>query len=152
MLAIIEILLAPILTFIFELFVEFIFTGILYAITSIIVRTIESTRDTIESVADDAAKTPEKRAVIIFFLIMSGFMAGVIISAISPERIIKIDSITGISLLITPLILGMVTSYVCRFEKERDQGPSILTTFLGGALFGLTAALTRLLFIIQKQA
>lgn len=152
MLAIIEILLAPILTFIFELFVEFIFTGILYAITSIIVRTIESARDTIESVADDAAKTPEKRAVIIFFLIMSGFMAGVMISAISPERIIKIDSITGISLLITPLILGMVTSYVGRFEKERDQGPSILTTFLGGALFGLTAALTRLLFIIQKQA
>ena len=152
MLAIIEILLAPILTFIFELFVEFIFTGILYAITSIIVRTIESARDTIESVADDAAKTPEKRAVIIFFLIMSGFMAGVMISAISPERIIKIDSITGISLLITPLILGMVTSYVGRFEKERDQGPSILTTFLGGALFGLTAAVTRLLFIIQKQA
>ena len=79
-------------------------------------------------------------------------MAGAMISAIFPERIIKIGSITGISLLITPLIMGLLTSYVGRWEKEHDRGASIMTTFLGGALFGLTVALTRLLFIIQKQA
>ena len=152
MLAIIEVLLEPILAFIFELLVEVIVYGILYKVIGVIIRIIESARDTIESVADDAAKTPEKRAVIIFFLIMSGFMAGAMISVIFPERIIKIGSITGISLLITPLIMGLLTSYVGRWEKEHDRGASIMTTFQGGALFGLAAAVTRLLFIIQKQA
>ncbi len=152
MLAIIEVLLEPILAFIVELFIEVIVYGILYKIIGVIIRIIKSTRDAIESVADDAAKTPEKRAYIIFSLIVSGYITGVLISFAFPERIIKTSSITGISLLITPLILGMITSYVGRFEKESEQGPPIMTTFLGGALFGLAAAVTRLLFIIQKQA
>ena len=79
-------------------------------------------------------------------------MAGAMISFIFPERIIKIGSITGISLLITPLIIGMITSFVGRCGKEQGRDPSIMATFLGGALFGLIAAVTRLLFIIQKQA
>ena len=79
-------------------------------------------------------------------------MAGAMISFIFPERIIKIGSITGISLLITPLIIGMITSFVGRCGKEQGRGPSIMATFLGGALFGLIAAGTRLIFITQKQA
>ena len=140
------------LQFILETLGEAVIYGILYAITWIISRTLTAASDTVQSVTDAAAKTPEKRAVIIFFLIISGFMAGAMISAIFPERIIKIGSITGISLLITPLIMGLLTSYVGRWEKEHDRGASIMTTFLGGALFGLAAAVTRLLFIIQKQA
>ncbi len=148
--------------------------GIFYAITWITSRTLTTTGDfiqsvadtatekgdaermnlgdTIQSVADTATKTPGNRKVIVFALIMSGFVAGAMISVIFPERIIKIGSITGISLLITPLIMGLLTSYVGRWEKKHDRGASIMTTFQGGALFGLAAAVTRLLFIIQKQA
>ena len=144
------------LQFILETLGEAVIYGILYAITWIISRTLTAAGDTVQSVTDAAAKTSEDRPVIvfflIFFLIISGFMAGAMISFIFPERIIKIGSITGISLLITPLIMGLLTSYVGRWEKEHDRGASIMTTFLGGAIFGLTVALTRLFFIIQKQA
>ena len=144
------------LQFILETLGEAVIYGILYAITWIISRTLTAAGDTVQSVTDAAAKTSEDRPVIIFFLIffliISGFMAGAMISFIFPERIIKIGSITGISLLITPLIIGMITSFVGRCGKEQGRGPSIMATFLGGALFGLIAAVTRLLFIIQKQA
>ena len=144
------------LQFILETLGEAVIYGILYAITWIISRTLTAAGDTVQSVTDAAAKTSEDRPVIIFFLIffliISGFMAGATISFIFPERIIKIGSITGISLLITPLIIGMITSFVGRCGKEQGRGPSIMATFLGGALFGLIAAVTRLLFIIQKQA
>ena len=144
------------LQFILETLGEAVIYGILYAITWIISRTLTAAGDTVQSVTDAAAKTSEDRPVIIFFLIffliISGFMAGAMISFIFPERIIKIGSITGISLLITPLIIGMITSFVGRCGKEQGRGPSIMATFLGGALFGLAAAVTRLLFIIQKQA
>ena len=144
------------LQFILETLGEAVIYGILYAITWIISRTLTAAGDTVQSVTDAAAKTSEDRPVIIFFLIffliISGFMAGAMISFIFPERIINIGSITGISLLITPLIIGMITSFVGRCGKEQGRGPSIMATFLGGALFGLIAAVTRLLFIIQKQA
>ena len=144
------------LQFILETLGEAVIYGILYAITWIISRTLTAAGDTVQSVTDAAAKTSEDRPVIIFFLIffliISGFMAGAMISFIFPERIIKIGSITGISLLITPLIMGLLTSYVGRWEKEHDRGASIMATFLGGALFGLAAAVTRLIFVIQKQA
>ncbi|SVC27869.1 uncharacterized protein METZ01_LOCUS280723 [marine metagenome] len=144
------------LQFILETLGEAVIYGILYAITWIISRTLTAAGDTVQSVTDAAAKTSEDRPVIIFFLIffliISGFMAGAMISVIFPERIIKIGSITSISLLITPLIIGMITSFVGRCGKEQGRGPSIMATFLGGALFGLIAAVTRLLFIIQKQA
>ena len=144
------------LQFILETLGEAAIYGVIYAITWIISRTLTAAGDTVQSVTDAAAKTSEDRPVIIFFLIffliISGFMAGAMISFIFPERIIKIGSITGISLLITPLIIGMITSFVGRCGKEQGRGPSIMATFLGGALFGLAAAVTRLLFIIQKQA
>ena len=136
------------LQFILETLGEAVIYGIIYAITWIISRTLTTAGDTIQSVADADTKTPEDRPVIIFFLIffliISGFMAGAMISFIFPERIIKIGSITGISLLITPLIIGMITSFVGRCGKEQGRGPSIMATFLGGALFGLAAAGTRL--------
>ena len=141
------------LQFILETLGEAVIYGILYAITWIISRTLTAAGDTVQSVTDAAAKTSEDRPVIIFFLIffliISGFMAGAMISFIFPERIIKIGSITGISLLITPLIMGLLTSYVGRWEKEHDRGASIMTTFLGGALFGLAAAVTRLILVIM---
>ena len=147
----IELLLEPILAIIFEFVVEVIFYGIFYKITEAISAGLNEASDSIESVANAADKTPENRAVIIFSLIMSGIVVGSLISFTFPERIINLGSITGISLLITPLVMGLITSLVGRRIKKRIHQPSLMTTFLGGAIFGLAAAGTRLVFITQLQ-
>jgi|TARA_B100000959_G_scaffold45671_1_gene46366 Na+/proline symporter len=147
----IELLLEPILAIIFELVVEVVFYGIFYKITEAISVGLNEASDSIESVANAADKTPEKRFGIILLLIISGIITGSLISFTFPERIIKISSITGISLLITPFVMGLIISLVGRRIKKRIHQPSLMTTFLGGAIFGLAAAGTRLIFITQMQ-
>ena len=151
MLAFVEIILESIIGLILELIAEGIVYGIQYLTTGAISKSIKSTRDTIGSMADEATKTPENRAGVIFLLILSGILAGSLISLTSPERIINFGSITGISLLVTPLIFGLISSTLGRWEKKHDRGPTFMATFLGGAIFGLAAAGTRLIFITQLQ-
>jgi len=147
----IELLLEPILAIIFEFVVEVIFYGIFYKITEAISAGLNEASDSIESVANAADKTPEKRFGIILLLITSGIITGSLISFTFPQRIINFGSITGISLLITPLVMGLVTSLVGRRIKKRVRQPSLMTTFLGGAIFGLAVAGIRLIFITQMQ-
>lgn len=151
MLGFIELLLEPILAIIFEFVVEVIFYGIFYKITEAISAGLNEASDSIESVANAADKTPEKRFGIILLLITSGIITGSLISFTFPQRIINFGSITGISLLITPLVMGLVTSLVGRRIKKRVRQPSLMTTFLGGAIFGLAVAGIRLIFITQMQ-
>ena len=132
------------LQFILETLGEAAIYGVIYAITWIISRTLTAAGDTIQSVAAVAAKTSDNRVVIIFFLIIFGSISGAMITIIFPERIFKIGSISGISLLITPLIIGMITRFVGRCGNKKGQAPLIMATFLGGAIFGLAAAGMRL--------
>jgi hypothetical protein len=131
--------------------VEGIVYGIVYKITEAISVGLNKASDGIESVANNADKTPEKRFGIILLLITSGIITGSLISFTFPQRIINFGSITGISLLITPLVMGLVTSLVGRRIKKRVRQPSLMTTFLGGAIFGLAVAGIRLIFITQMQ-
>ena len=135
------------LQIILETLGEAVIYGILYAITWIISRTLTAAGDTVQSVTAAAAKTSEDRPVIIFFLIISGFISGAMITIIFPERIFKIGSISGISLLITPLIIGMITRFVGRCGNKKRQDPLLMATFQGGALFGLAAAGMRLVMM-----
>ncbi len=86
---------------------------------------------------------------IVFILLVTGIGAGFAISLVFPDRIFKPIPITGISLLITPLVMGLVMSLVGKWKVNHDRKPSFMATFLGGALFGLAAAGTRLIFITQ---
>ena len=151
MLAFIELLLEPILAIIFEFVAEVILYGIVYKITEAISIVLNEASDSIETAVDAADKNPANRIIIILLLIISGIVTGSLISFVFPERIIKINSITGISLLITPLIMGLISSFVGRRIKKRIRQPSLMTTFLGGVIFGLAAAATRLVFITQMQ-
>jgi len=150
-LAFIELLLEPILAIIFEFVVEVILYGIVYKITEAISIVLNEASDSIETAVDAADKTPANRIIIILLLIISGIVTGSLISFVFPERIIKINSITGISLLITPLVMGLISSFVGRRIKKRIRQPSLMTTFLGGVIFGLATAATRLVFITQMQ-
>jgi len=151
MLAIIESLLGALFLVILEFLFKVVVYGILYKIVGLISASMKAAGDTVESLAD-AAKTPKNQPLIITLLIVGGILVALAISLTFPRRIFNFGSITGISLLITPLLLGMFTSFIGRWEKSHNKAPSFMATFLGGALFGLAAAVTRLIFIIQFQS
>ena len=150
MLAIIESLVGALLMVILELFLNIVVYGILYNIVRLISASMKAAGDTVESLAD-AAKTPKTQPLIITLLIVGGILVALAISFTFPTRVFNFGSITGISLLITPLLLGMFTSFIGRWEKSHNKAPSFMATFLGGAIFGLAAAGTRLIFITQSQ-
>ena len=160
MLAIIEIfveilfeIFAPL---IFEVLFEVLICGFFSLLGDFISTIFEKTGDAIEATTDaigsvtEAAETATKiGCLIVFILLVTGIGAGFVISLVIPDRIFKPIPITGISLLITPLVMGLIMSLVGKWKVNHDRRPSFMATFLGGALFGLAAAVTRLIFITQ---
>ena len=160
MLAIIEIfieilfeILGPL---IFEVLLEGIICGIFSLLGEFISTIAEKTGDAIEATTDALGSATEATGSatkigcwIVFILLVTGIGAGFAISLVFPDRIFKPIPITGISLLITPLVMGLVMSLVGKWKVNHDRKPSFMATFLGGALFGLAAAGTRLIFITQ---
>ena len=160
MLAIIEIfieilfeILGPL---IFEVLLEGIICGFFSLLSELISTLVEKTGDAIEATSEALGDATEAVAssvkigfLIVFILLVTGIGAGFAISLVFPDRIFKPIPITGISLLITPLVMGLVMSLVGKWKVNHDRKPSFMATFLGGALFGLAAAGTRLIFITQ---
>ena len=161
MLAIVEVF----IEIIFEIFGEVIICGFFSLIGEFISTIAEKTGDAIEATTDaigsatetttdalgsatEAAESTTKIGCwIVFILLVTGIIAGVVISLVFPDRIFKTIPITGISLLITPLVMGLVMSLVGKWKVNHDRKPSFMATFLGGAMFGLAAAGTRLIYI-----
>jgi len=163
MLAIVEVF----IEIIFEIFGEVIICGFFSLIGEFISTIAEKTGDAIEATTDaigsatetttdalgsatEAAESTTKIGCwIVFILLVTGVIAGVVISLVFPDRIFKTIPLTGISLLITPLVMGLVMSLVGKWKVNHDRKPSFMATFLGGAMFGLAAAGTRLIYISQ---
>ena len=160
MLAIIEIfveilfeIFAPL---IFEVLFEVLICGFFSLLGDFISTIFEKTGDAIEATTDalgsatEAAECATKiGCLIVFILLVTGIGAGFVISLVFPDRIFKPIPITGISLLITPLVMGLVMSLVGKWKVNHDRKPSFMATFLGGAMFGLAAAGTRLIYSSQ---
>ena len=119
------------------------------ATTDAISSATETTTDTLGSATEPAKSTTKIGCWIVFILLVTGIIAGVAISLVFPDRIFKTIPLTGISLLITPLVMGLVMSLVGKWKVNHDRKPSFMATFLGGAMFGLAAAGTRLIYISQ---
>ena len=163
MLAIVEIF----FEIIFEIFGEVIICGFFSLLGEFISTIAEKTGDAIEATSDALSSATETTADalgsateavesttkigcwIVFILLVTGILAGVVISLVFPDRIFKTIPLTGISLLITPLVMGLVMSLVGKWKVNHDRKPSFMATFLGGAMFGLAAAGTRLIYISQ---
>ena len=163
MLAIVEIF----LEIIFEIFGEVIICGFFSLLGEFISTIAEKTGDTIEATSDALSSATETTADalgsateavesttkigcwIVFILLVTGIVAGIVISLVFPDRIFNTIPLTGISLLITPLVMGLVMSLVGKWKVNHDRKPSFMATFLGGAMFGLAAAGTRLIYISQ---
>ena len=156
MLALIELFLELIFSVVGEIFFEVIICGFFSLLGELISTLVEKTGDAIEATSEAlgdataaAASSTKIGFLILFILLATGIGAGLVISFAFPDRIFKTIPLTGISLLITPLVMGLVMSLVGRWKVNHDRKPSFMATFLGGALFGLAAAGTRMIFITQ---
>ena len=109
---------------------------------------IESASEAIEGATEAAIKAKFGFLILLIMLIM-GAAAGYVTSLAFPERIFQTIPITGISLLITPLLMGGLMSLVGVWKANHDCAASFLGTFMGGAIFGLAAAGTRLVILSQ---
>ena len=141
---------------IFELFGEVIICGFFSLlgefISTIFVKTgdaIEATSDALSS-ATETADSTSIGCLVVVILLVTGIVAGIVISGVFPDRIFNTIPLTGVSLLITPLVMGLVMSLVGKWKVNHDRKTSFMATFLGEALFGLAAAATRLIYISQS--
>ncbi len=143
----------------FELLFEIIFEGAIcgfFGLLAELISTIfEKTGDAIESASDaiegatEAAVKAKVGCLMLFVMLVMGMAAGYAISLVFPERIFITIPVTGISLLITPLLMGGLMSLVGVWKANHDCAASFLGTFMGGAIFGLAAAGTRLVILSQ---
>jgi len=73
-----------------------------------------------------------------------GGVAGLVTSLLWPTRIIQTAAVPGASLLLSPLLTGLVMDQYGRWLKGNG---SYLATFSGGALFAFGMALVRFLWV-----
>jgi hypothetical protein len=136
----------------FEFIIEIVFEGAICGFFGLLGEFIsaifEKTSEAIEGAAEAAVKAKFGFLILLIMLIM-GAGAGYVISLAFPERIFETIPVTGISLLITPLLMGGLMSLVGVWKANHDCAASFLGTFMGGAIFGLAAAGTRLVILSQ---
>jgi hypothetical protein len=80
-------------------------------------------------------------------IVMMGTLGGVLTSAIWPTRVFEPGPLPGISLLLSPLLSGLVMEGIGRWRERRGQTRSYISTYWGGALFALAMASARLLWV-----
>jgi hypothetical protein len=80
-------------------------------------------------------------------MVLGGAIAGFITLALVPQRVITTLGIRGTSLVLSPLVTGLVMKSYGSWREGRGMKHSYFATFWGGALFALSMALVRFLFV-----
>jgi hypothetical protein len=97
-----------------------------------------------ESVAEYFRRRPRLRRVIALILIpLFGGFVGLFLSNMIPERILPKPGVPGVSLILSPLAVGLVMQWFGDWRRSRGHEPTTLATFWGGALFAFSMALVR---------
>ena len=150
MLAVIEILLEGLIVLFGEILIEGLICGFfcllgdfISAIFEAAGTAVEATGEAIES-ATEAVATTKVGCLMIVIMLAMGALAGYVIYLVWPDKIFESIPVTGISLLITPLVIGGLMSLWGICKLSLNYASSYPATFWGGALFGLAAAGTRL--------
>jgi hypothetical protein len=150
MLAIIEIFFEVIFTLFGEVLLEGVICGFFCLLGDFISAVFEAAGDAAEAVgeaiegATETVATAKVGCLMIVIMLAMGALAGYVIYLVWPDKIFESIPVTGISLLITPLIIGGLMSLWGICKLSLNYASSFPATFLGGALFGLAAAGTRL--------
>ena len=76
-----------------------------------------------------------------------GSICGVISALIFPQRILPRSRLSGVSLMVAPLITGALMKAVGDRRREAGKETTVLATFWGGSIFAFTLAVARLLII-----
>jgi H+/Cl- antiporter ClcA len=82
--------------------------------------------------------------------VLLGAVAGALSILVFPHSFIHSDRFHGISLLVTPVLAGLVMSAVGWLREKREQNLIRLDTFGYGAVFAFGFALVRFLFTVPK--
>ena len=76
-----------------------------------------------------------------------GGLAGVLTSVIWPTSIFRPGPVRGASLLLSPLITGVVMDRYGQWRENSGVARSYVATFWGGALFAFSMALVRFVWV-----
>ena len=150
MLAIIEIFFEVIFTLFGEVLLEGVICGFFCLLGDFISAIFEAAGDAAEAVgeaiegATETVATAKVGCLMIVIMLAMGALAGYVIYLVWPDKIFESLPVTGISLLITPLVIGGLMSLWGICKLSLNYASSFPATFWGGALFGLAAAGTRL--------
>ena len=72
-----------------------------------------------------------------------GFLIGIATSLIFSERIVTQAPVKGLSLILSPILLGTLMHVFGNWRRQKGHKTSRLATFWGGALFAFSFALVR---------
>jgi hypothetical protein len=76
-----------------------------------------------------------------------GGLTGVVASLIWPARLVRPGPLPGASLLMSPLITGLVMDRYGQWREDHRVERSYAATFWGGALFAFSMALVRFMWV-----
>ena len=83
-------------------------------------------------------------------LLLWGAAAGALSSWLVPHRLFARGLIPGLSMLLAPLLAGVVMHWFGIWRRAQGRAPSTLATYRGGALFAFAMALIRWLIVGLK--
>ena len=78
-----------------------------------------------------------------------GALAGWITCLAWPGRLLHLYPLKGVSLLISPLINGLLMELYGRWREDRGESRTYISTFWGGGLFALSMATVRFLCVVH---
>jgi hypothetical protein len=93
---------------------------------------------------ESKARSPIAAAIGYFFL---GLVFGVLSILVAPHPLVRPSKIHGLSLLISPLITGLIMSQIGVWIRRRDIRTVRIESFAYGAIFALGVATVRFLWL-----
>jgi hypothetical protein len=79
--------------------------------------------------------------------LLLGALVGFLTSLIWPARLLRPGPLPGASLVVSPLVTGALMDRIGRWRERGGAEPSYMATFWGGALFALSMALVRFVWV-----
>jgi hypothetical protein len=84
-------------------------------------------------------------------LLLMGGVIGFLLSLAFPTRLVTGTPVPGISLVLSPILAGLVMDRYGHWRESRGVEPSYSATFWGGAIFAFGMALARFLLVNEAS-
>jgi len=130
--------LAAILSGLFELFAEVVLQLLIEAICSLFARILRGVAEGAEAGSPAFAAAG--------YLVL-GVMAGFASLFVLPHHLVRPSRFHGISLLISPLVTGIIMSQIGALLRRNDKMTVRIESFIYGFTFALGVAVIRLVFV-----